>query len=88
MHYFEQLRQQVSEIEEGTAHAGYYYRIRDILSIVLCGLETVGDIHEWSKARPTRQFLHEQFGIEKLPCRAQFYNILACVDAGQSADFA
>ena len=32
------------------------------------------------KVRAGEKFLKEAFGIEKIPCRAQFYNILACVD--------
>ena len=87
MNQFEQLQQQMIEVEAQSNHSGYFYRIRDILSSVvcgmLCGLETIDDIHEWTKARPTALFLNEQFGIEKTPCRAQFYNILACVDAEQ-----
>ena len=87
MNHFEQLQHCMSEVEAQSKHSGYFYRIRDNLSTVicgmLCGLETVDDIHEWSKARPTRLFLSEQLGIEKMPCRAQFYNIFACVHAEQ-----
>lgn len=43
-------------------------------------MQTIDDIHEWSKAEPTRAFLKEAIQIERIPCRAQFYNILARVD--------
>jgi len=82
-----ELRKCLFEVEEASKFKGYWFRISDILSIavcgMLCGLETVSDIHEWSKARPVRVFLAEQFGMDDVPCRSQFYNILAYVDAEQ-----
>ena len=48
---------------------------------MLCSLQTIDDIHEWSQSAPAQTFLRERFWIEKIPCRAQFYNILGCVDA-------
>jgi len=48
---------------------------------MLCHLQTIDDIHEWSQAEPTGRFFYEQFGITKIPCRAQFYNIIGCVDS-------
>lgn len=85
MSVMEELQKAMREVEECGEHHGYWYCISDILTVLICGmlcsLQTVDDIHEWSKAGPTRAFSREHFGIEKLPCRAQFYNILACVDA-------
>ena len=82
-----ELRKCMFEVEEASDFKGYWFRISDVLLIsvcgVLCGLETVSDIHEWSKARPVRAFLAEQFGMKDVPCRSQFYNILAYVDAEQ-----
>lgn len=79
------LQKMMKEAEAGAKHNGYWYCISDALIIMVCGLlcslQTIDDIHEWSKAAPTQAFLKERFWIEKTPCRAQFYNILACVDA-------
>jgi len=79
------LKQMALESERGSQHQGYWYCISDALIIMVCGmlcsLQTIDDIYEWSKAAPPRVFLAKWFGIEKYPCRAQFYNILACVDA-------
>ena len=84
MSTLESLQKMTKEVEEGSRHQGYWYSISETLVIMvsgmLCSLQTTDDIHEWSGATPTRTFLKEQFGIEKIPCRAQFYNILACVD--------
>jgi len=87
MEQLSELQKCMIEVEEASSFKGYWFRISDILSIVvcgmLCGLETVSDIHDWSKARPVRAFLAEQFGMDDVPCRSQFYNILAYVDAEQ-----
>lgn len=72
-------------VEAGSAHSGYWYSISDVLTMLvcgmLCGLQRIDDIHDWAKAAPTRKFLKEQFGMGRILCRAQFYNILRCVDA-------
>jgi len=43
---------------------------------LLCGIQDVESIHEWSKVQRQRDFFKEVFSIEKIPRRAQFYNIL------------
>jgi predicted transposase YbfD/YdcC len=48
---------------------------------MLCGLQDIDDVHEWSISEPTKQFLLKQFKIRKVPCRAQFYNIIGIVDS-------
>jgi predicted transposase YbfD/YdcC len=79
------LQKMMKEADDKTKHDGYFYSISETLIIMVCGmlcsLQTIEDIHEWSKATPVQVFLKERFWIEKIPCRAQFYNILACVDA-------
>ena len=75
----------MKEVEQGSIHKGYWYSISDALIILVCGmwcsLQKIDDIHEWSQANPVRCFMREQFGINRIPRRAQFYNILKCVDA-------
>lgn len=78
------LSEEMQEVEKASAHAGYYYKISDALTIMICGmlcnLQNISDIHEWSKAESVKKFLLEQFQIRKIPSRAQFYNLLGCVD--------
>jgi predicted transposase YbfD/YdcC len=85
MSIFEELQSAMEEVEEEASHKGYWYRIRDVLTMMVCGmlcnLQTIDDIHEWAKSKPTTEFLAKEFGLDKIPCRAQFYNILACVDS-------
>ena len=79
------LHEAMQKIESDSQHTGYWYSIHESLIILLCGLlcqqKTVSEIHEWTESYPTRSFLANEFGIMKIPCRAQFYNILGCVDA-------
>jgi len=78
-----ELLNQMKEVERGQ-RLGTYYRLADVLTTMICGslckIENIGHIYKWSQAEPTRKFLKEQFGIVKLPCRAQFYNIIASVN--------
>ena len=85
MNQFNKLQECMREVEDASDFKGYSFRIGDRLSIIvcgmLCGLENVSEIHDLAKAVPTQKFLLEQLRVETVPCRAQFYNILACVDA-------
>jgi predicted transposase YbfD/YdcC len=79
------LEEAMKELEEESNHDGYWYSVHESLIILLCGLlchqKTISEIHEWTEAYPTRSFLANEFGIVRIPCRAQFYNILGCVNA-------
>jgi len=85
MGILEELRKEMRLLENEADHDGYWYSVSDVLTILvcgmLCGLRQIDDIHDWAKATPTKAFFEKQFGINKTPCRAQFYNILRCVDA-------
>ena len=87
MSIISKLTEAMKEVEKGTQHRGYYYKISDALTIMICGmlcnLQNISDIHEWSKAEPVRELLLTQFQIRKIPSRAQFYNLLACVDSSK-----
>lgn len=84
MNSFSKLQEKMKQIDKDSEHKGYYYSISDILTIMICGmlcnLQTISDIYEWAKAEPVREFLLEEFKIRKLPSRAQFYNLIGCVD--------
>ena len=79
-----ELQNAMREVENGEEYQGYWYKISDMLTILICGmlcaLQTIDDIHEWAKSAPAKKFLMEQFQIHKIPCRAQYYNILGYVD--------
>jgi len=79
------LQGEMNEVEAESKHEGYWYSISDVLTMMvcgmLCGLQRIDDIHDWAKSTPTRRFLEREFGITRILCRAQFYNILGRVDA-------
>lgn len=87
MSILSKLSEAMEDVGRTSVHTGYYYKVSDALTIMICGmlcnLQTISDIHEWSKAEPVRKFLHEQFHIRKIPSRAQFYNLLSCVEAAK-----
>lgn len=84
MNSFEKLQEKINKIESESNHNGYFYKVSDALTIMVCGmlcnLQNISDIYEWAKSEPIREFLRKEFGIRKIPSRAQFYNLLKCVD--------
>ena len=85
MGILQELQERMRGLESKSIHDGYWYRISDALVVMVCGLlckqQKIDDIHDWAKSAPTRKFLLEQFGMERVFSRAQFYNLLALVDA-------
>ena len=83
MESFEKLQNKMRELESETEHKGYYYKVSDALTIMICGmlcnLQNISDIHEWSKAESVRDFLFKEFRIYKIPSRAQLYNLIGCI---------
>ena len=81
---FKRLREKMTEVEKECERKGYYFKISDALTIMicgmLCGLQNISDIYEWAKSEPARQFLFDEFKIHKLPSRAQFYNLIGYVN--------
>lgn len=81
---FKRLREKMTEVEKECEHKGYYFKISDALTIMICGmlcsLQNISDIYEWAKSEPARQFLFDEFKIHKLPSRAQFYNLIGYVN--------
>lgn len=81
---FKRLREKMTEVEKECGHKGYYFKISDALTIMICGmlcsLQNISDIYEWAKSEPARQFLFDEFKIHKLPSRAQFYNLIGYVN--------
>lgn len=81
---FGKLQEKVVEIEKEINHKGYYYKVSDAITIMICGmlcnLQNISDIHQWAQSEPVREFLFKEFSICKIPSRAQFYNLIKCVD--------
>ena len=84
----EEIRAQMSTIEEPRHPSYVKYALADILIIVmcgvLCGLDTLGDLVVYAKSKA--DFLKETFGIKKIPSKATFGRILSMVDRKQIGD--
>ena len=80
-----ELEEMLEELSEASNHNGYLYSVKDILIIMvcglLCGLQTVSSIKQWATVPRNAKFFNEIYGINKIPCIAQIYNILRTVDA-------
>ena len=59
-------------VETTEEHSGYFYSVGETLTIVIlgsfCGLKNVNQIHQWATNERVRDFLRENFAIEKIPC--------------------
>ena len=91
MEIFDSLIEKLKELEESSEHKAYYYRVSDSLTIMICGilssLQNISDIYDWAQEEPVQDFLYEQFGIYKIPSRAQFYNLIGCLNLKNSWRF-
>ena len=71
------------DIETVKEYDGYYYRISEILTIVIlgsiCGLKNSQQIHQWAKKDRVRELLREEFRIYRIPCYYWFTCILKII---------
>ena len=85
MNYLEKLRKMAEEIETKEAYSGYFYSVAEVVTIIviglLCELRTAQAICQWASSESVRQVLRDSFGIAKIPCYAQFMNILGNIKA-------
>jgi len=75
------MREATANIE----HQGYYYRLSNIVEILIMGLmckmTTLKDIHYWANSKALRPMLAEHFGITKIPCYSHFVALVGMIDA-------
>lgn len=59
------------DIELIKEYDGYYYSVSEAITIVIlgsiCGLKNTRQIHQWAENDRTREFLKENFSIERIP---------------------
>ena len=77
------IKEYFEELETEKEYDGYYYKISDIVTIVIlgsiCGLKSVQQIHQWAVKDRTSEFLKEEFGIYRIPCYYWFTCILKLI---------
>lgn len=85
MDYLKGLKELAEEVEPETEYRGYWYKLSDVITILeiglLCSLRSAHEIWQWSNSKWVGEMLREEFGIRKIPCYAQFMNILGNVKA-------
>ena len=81
----EEIREQMSEIEDPRHQSYVKYPLADILIIIMCAvlsrLDTLGDLERYAKNRG--EFGGKELGIKKVPCKATFGRILSMIDGKQ-----
>ena len=81
----EEIREQMSEIEDPRHQSYVKYPLADILIIIMCAvlsrLDTLGDLEIYAKNRG--EFGGKELGIKKVPCKATFGRILSMIDGKQ-----
>ncbi len=80
----EELHTQMKSVDEDCTHSGRYYNVSDILTITVlglfCGLKQIDEIHDWCCVPQNKDFFQKKFGINKIPSRSHFYNLLSYVN--------
>ena len=81
----EEIREQMSAIEDPRHQSYVKYPLADILIIIMCavlsGLDTLGDLATYAKNRG--EFVGKELGIKTVPCKATFGRILSMIDGKQ-----
>ena len=66
------IKEYFSEVETEEEYDGYMYSIADAITIVIlgsvCGLKNVRQIRQWAASERVKEFLKENFAIERVPC--------------------
>ena len=71
------------EVETTRAYDGYWYKVKNIITIVLlgslCGLKNLIMIHEWAASEKVKEYL-QKIGIPRIPCYSQLTVIMGIID--------
>ena len=75
--------------EAGTKaeHHGYYYKLSNIIEIMilglLCRMQTMKDIYYWATSKDVKVMLQIYFGIKKIPCYSHFTNLVGLLESDE-----
>ncbi len=79
----EWIKTYFTDVETEKEHSGYYYSVTDAITIAIlgsiCGLKNVSQIHQWAASEKVREFLKENFAIERVPCYYWLLSLLKMV---------
>ena len=79
--------EELKKVSRVVNYEGYYYKLSDVVEILilglLCRLQTLKDIHEWSESEYVRETLREKFRIKDIPCYSHFTNLVGMIDSNK-----
>jgi len=74
----QEIAKRLSEIED-VRHSSYIkYKLGDVLAIILCGLDSLEDLHIFAKSHA--EYWKEHLGMDNVPSRATLGRIMSLVD--------
>ena len=78
------LPEYMGEVGTEEPYSGYKFKVADVLTItilgLICGLQNMKMIYQWTTTPRIKDFLREKFGIVFIPKYVQFTNILGNVN--------
>ena len=81
------IMEEFGKIKTTVEHQGYYYKISEIIKILILGLlctqKTMSEIHGWASSKRISKLLLEKFSIKKIPCYSHFTVLVGMIDSGE-----
>lgn len=79
------IMEEFEKIKTRIEYQGYYYRISDVIKIIILGLmccqKTMAEIHGWASSKGIRKLLAERLEIKKIPCYSHFTVLVGLIDS-------
>ena len=79
------IMEEFEKIKTKVEYQGYYYKISEIIKIVILGLlctqKTMKEIQSWAKSNRISKLLLEKFCIKKIPCYSHFTVLVSMIDS-------
>jgi len=77
--------EEFEKIKTRVEYQGYYYKISEIIKILIVGLlctqKTMKEIQSWATSKRVSKLLAEKFGIKKIPCYSHFSVLVGMIDS-------
>jgi len=79
--------EEIGKIKTTEEYEGYYYKVSDVIKIMimglLCTMRTMSEIHAWGTSKNVSKMLKETFGIKQIPCYSHFTNLVGLIDSDE-----
>ena len=79
------IMEEFEKIKTTVAHQGYYYKVSDVIKILILGLlccqKTMAEIHGWASSKRISKLLGEKFEIKRIACYSHFTVLVGLIDS-------